>query len=165
VNLSDSSSTATLVAAVLVGLGLLGVVVPVLPGLVLVWLGIALWAFDQGDGRSWLVLAVATLVLALGTVIKYALPGRRLKDAGVPGASLFTGAVFGVVGFFVIPVIGLPIGFVLGVFVAELLRQGAAGRAWPSTVHALRAVGLSMLIELGAGLLATAIWLTGVFIT
>jgi uncharacterized protein len=35
----------------------------------------------------------------------------------------------------------------------------------PSTVHALKAVGLSMLIELGAGLLATAIWLTGVFIT
>lgn len=162
-NLSDSSSTATLVAAVLVVLGLLGIVVPVLPGLVLVWLGIALWAFGEGDGGGWLVLAVATLILALGTVIKYALPGRRLKDAGVPGVSLFTGALLGVIGFFVVPVIGLPIGFVLGVFLAELLRLGSA-RAWPSTVHALKAVGLSMLIELGAGLLATAVWLLGVWL-
>jgi hypothetical protein len=33
--------------------------------------------------------------------------------------------------------------------------------AWPSTVSALRAVGLSLLIELAAGLLAAAVWLAG----
>jgi uncharacterized protein YqgC (DUF456 family) len=164
-NLSDSSSTATFVAAVLVVLGLLGVVVPVLPGLLLVWLGIALWAFGQGDGGGWLVLAVATVVLALGTVIKYAVPGRHLKEAGVPGVSIVTGVVLGVVGFFVIPVVGLPIGFVLGVFLAELLRLGSTARAWPSTVHAVKAMGVSMLIELGAGLLASAVWVGGLVLS
>ena len=164
-DLTDSSSTATFVAAVLVVLGLVGVVVPALPGLVLVWLGIALWAFDRGDGAGWVVLALATAVLLVGTVVKYALPGRRLREAGVPGLTLFGGAALGIVLFFVIPVVGLFIGFVLGVYLAELLRLGSHAAAWPSSVRALKAAGLSILIELGAGLLATAVWLGGIALT
>jgi uncharacterized protein YqgC (DUF456 family) len=163
-SLTDSMSTATLVAAVLIVLGLLGVLVPILPGLVLVWAGIGLWCVQRSDGVGWLVLAGATLVLAIGTVVKYALPGRRLRDAGVPWLTLATGGVLGVAGFFVIPVIGLPIGFVAGVYLAERLRLGGRGPAWPSTRQAVAAVGLSMLIEFGAGLLATAIWLAGVLL-
>jgi uncharacterized protein len=40
-----------------------------------------------------------------------------------------------------------------------------ADRAWPSTKAALRAVGVSILIELAAALLATATWLTGAIVT
>jgi hypothetical protein len=69
-----------------------------------------------------------------------------------------------VVGFFVIPVVGFVIGFVLGVYVAELRRVGrsAAGR---STWHALKAVGLSVLIELVAALLAAGVFAVGVVAT
>jgi len=64
------------------------------------------------------------------------------------------------VGFFVIPVVGLLVGFVAGIYLAELLRVGRA-RAWPSTGAALRAAGLSLLIELAAGLLAAVVWFVG----
>jgi uncharacterized protein YqgC (DUF456 family) len=74
------------------------------------------------------------------------------------------GAALGVVGFFVIPVVGLVIGFVAGVYVAELRRLGRE-RAGRSTALALRAVGLSVLIELAAGLLAAMAWVTGVVLT
>ncbi len=157
-------STVTLVAAVLVALGLIGVVVPLLPGPVLVFAGIAVWAYDHGDAAGWVVLGLATVALGVGLVLKYAVPGRRLREAGVPWSSLATGAVLGFVGFFVIPVIGLPIGFVLGIYLAEMVRLGAAAAAWPSTKHAVLAVGLSMLIEFGAGLVAAAIWLVGVLV-
>jgi hypothetical protein len=70
----------------------------------------------------------------------------------------------GVVGFFVIPVIGLVVGFVLGVYLAELRRVGV-NQAWPATVHALKAVGLSILIELLATLCAAAAWVAGVVAT
>jgi hypothetical protein len=53
---------------------------------------------------------------------------------------------------------------VLGVYLAELGRVGRAA-AWPATMHALRAVGLSMLIELTASLLAAAAWVVGVVVT
>ena len=155
-------STVTLVAAVLIALGLVGVLVPVLPGPVLVFAGIALWAYDHGDAAGWVVLALATVVLAVGMVLKYAVPGRRLREVGVPWSSLAAGGVLGFVGFFVLPIIGLPIGFVLGLYLAETARLGSAGAAWPSTRQAVLAVGLSMLIEFGSGLIAAAIWLVAV---
>jgi hypothetical protein len=96
-------------------------------------------------------------------VVKYALPGRGLRTAGVPNRTLVVGGVLGVVGFFVVPVVGLVVGFVLGVYVAELQRLGSTA-AWPSTKAALKAVGLSILIELAAGLAATALWLTAVVV-
>ena len=52
-------------------------------------------------------------------------------------------------GFFVVPVVGLVLGFVAGVYAAERRRVGVEA-AWPSTLAALRAVGLCILIELAA---------------
>jgi uncharacterized protein YqgC (DUF456 family) len=152
------------VVALAIAVGVVGVVVPVLPGSLLVLVAILVWAVQIGGGTAWAVLAVAAAVIALGSVVKYAVPGRRLKEVGVPGSTLVLGGVLGVVGFFVIPVVGLVVGFVLGVYLAELNRVGRAA-AWPATKHALKAVGLSMLIELTACLLAAAVWVTGVVLT
>ena len=155
-------STATVLAAVLIVVGLAGVVIPFLPGLVLIWAGIALWSFERTDATGWAVLALATAVLALGMIAKYVFPGRRLRDAGVPWITLAFGGLLGVIGFFVIPLFGLPIGFILGIYLAEIGRLGSPAAAWPSTRQAVAAVGISMLIELGSGLLAAAIWLGAV---
>jgi uncharacterized protein len=150
---------ATVVAALLVVVGIIGIVVPVLPGLVLVLAGIAVWAVTRADTVAWIVLGVAVAIVAVGSVVKYLLPGRRLRDSGVPGRTIAAGVVLGVVGFFVIPVVGLFLGFVLGVYLAELARLGGHERAWPSTRHALTAVGWSVVIELATGLLAAAVWI------
>jgi hypothetical protein len=147
----------TLLAGLLVVVGLVGVVVPMLPGLVLVVAGIAVWSVPRHDALGWTVLGVAVAIVAVGTVAKYLLPGKKMRAAGVPGRTLLAGGVLGIVGFFVVPVVGLVLGFVLGVYLAELARLGR-DRAWTSTRAALGAVGWSILIELAAGLLATAVW-------
>ena len=144
--------------------GLVGVIVPILPGGILVLAAILVWATELGTSTGWIVFAVSTLFLVVGTVAKYALPGRRLKEAGIPGSTQWTGVAFGIVGFFVVPVIGLFLGFVVGMYVAERHRVGAAA-AGPSTRAALTAVGLSVLIELAATLMATATWVVGVVLT
>ena len=92
--------------------------------------------------------------------MKYAVPGRNLQRQGVPNRTLVAGAVLGVVGFFVVPVIGLPLGFVTGIYLVELQRLGRE-RAWPATKAALRAVGLAILIELTAAVLAAAVFVAG----
>src|SRR5690242_12929566 len=145
----------TVVAGLLIVVGLAGVVVPVIPGLLLVWAGVLVWYLEDHDTTHLLVLVAVTLVLAAGTVVKYLCPRRRLRDDGVPWGPLALGGVLGVVGFFVIPVVGLVIGFVLGVYLGETIRLPDSAAAWRSTKRALAAVGLSMLIELGAGLVAT----------
>ena len=127
-------------------------------------------AFLGSQGRSdalrqvWLgVGAAVTLCLAVGMVVKYAVPGRRLK-AAVPTSTLVVGGIGAVAGFFVIPLVGALMGFPLGIYVAERVRVGADG-AWPSTRAALRAVGFSIMIELAAALVATAVWVGGVAAT
>ena len=150
--------------ALVIALGLVGILVPVLPGSVLILAAVLVWSWDVGGATAWTVFGVAAALLAAGAVVKFLVPTRQLKDAGVPASTQWIGAVVGVVGFFVVPVIGLLLGFVLGVYLAEYHRVGPAA-AWPSTKHALRAAGLSILIELGAGLAATMVWVAGVLAT
>ncbi|HEX3224355.1 MAG TPA: DUF456 domain-containing protein [Nocardioides sp.] len=152
-----------IVCGVLVVIGLFGIVVPVLPGTLLVALGIGVWASERGTAESWTTFAVAAACLVAGAVVKYVVPGRRLK-ASVPTSTLVVGGIGAVVGFFVIPVVGALAGFPIGVYVAERARLGGAG-AWPSTKAALRAMAHSILIELVAALAATAVWLTGLAVS
>jgi uncharacterized protein YqgC (DUF456 family) len=152
-----------LVCGLLVVAGLFGIVVPVLPGTVLVLLGILVWASVDGSAGAWTVFAVATACLVVGAVVKYAVPGRRLR-AAVPTGTLVAGGAGAVAGFFVIPVVGALVGFPVGVCLAGRARVGAAA-AWPAAREALRAVGVSILIELAAALVATGVWIAGALLT
>jgi uncharacterized protein YqgC (DUF456 family) len=88
-----------------------------------------------------------------------------MRNAGVPWSTVGLGSLLGILGFFVIPVLGLFIGFVAGVYLAERIRLDDNSLAWPSTVAALKAVGVSILIELLAGLLMAATWVAGLVLT
>lgn len=152
-----------LLVALVILVGLVGIVVPILPGSSLIVGAVLVWAVYAGTGTAWAFFAGATTLVVLGQILKYVFPGRGLRTAGVPTRTLVLGGVLGIVGFFVIPVVGLVLGFVLGVYLAELQRVGRDA-AWPSTVAAVKAVGLSILVELVAGLLATATWIVGAFV-
>jgi uncharacterized protein YqgC (DUF456 family) len=157
-------SLTEVLVAVVVAVGLVGIVVPVLPGSILVVGAVLVWAWTTGGATAWTVFAVATALVAVGAVVKYTVPGRRLEVAGIPASTQWVGVALGLVGFFVVPVVGLFLGFVLGVYLAELRRVGSVG-AWPSTVQSLKAVGQSILIELVAAALATLAWVVGVLAT
>ena len=146
--------------------GVVGTVVPLLPGLLLVWAAGLVWVVADGGGFvRWGTLAVLTVLLAVGMVAKYVLPGRRAAADGAPVSTLAIGVVGMVVGFFVIPVVGLLVGGLLGVFLAELVRLRTASAAWASTRGVLVAVGIGALVEIACGLLMIAVWLVGVVAT
>ncbi|MDT5094246.1 MAG: uncharacterized protein QOH60_3609 [Mycobacterium sp.] len=152
-----------LLVAFAIAVGLAGIVVPLIPGLLLVYGAILVWAIVVSTTTSWVTLAAVTVVVGATTAIKYLWPVRRMRRAEVPTSVLVIGAVLGVVGFFVIPVFGLVIGFVGGVYLAEFLRCRDQRRAWASTVHAVKGVALSIGVELAGGLVAAVIWVVGVF--
>lgn len=157
-------STADLIAAIVIAVGVIGILVPILPGSILVVAGVVGWAIAEGGATAWTTAALATALVGVGAVVKYVVPGRRLQVAGIPARTQWIGVLLGVVGFFVVPVVGLFLGFVLGIYLAELARVGSA-RAWPSTVHSLKAVGISIVIELAAAIAATWVWVAGVVAT
>ena len=85
-----------------------------------------------------------------------------MRSADVGTLSLFAGAALGIIGFFVVPVLGLVLGFVLGVYLAELAKRRDQSLAWTSTVHAIKGVALSVGVELTGALLATMVWAVAV---
>ncbi len=154
--------TATdLLAGLAILVGLAGIVVPVLPGALLILAAVVVWAAVTGGATAWAVAGVAIALLVVGQVFKYTIPGKRLKASGVPTRTIVLGGLLGIVGFFVIPFVGLFVGFVAGVYLAELQRVGQE-QAWPSTWAAVKATGLSILIELASGLLAATAFVVGV---
>lgn len=160
-----TESEELLVGLVMVA-GLVGIVLPVLPGLLLMWAAGLWWTIADGGGVTrWVVLGVLTALLVLGTVTKYVLPARSAAARGAPVSTLVIGALAAVVGFFVIPVVGLLIGGIAGIYLAEYARLRDGGRAWTSTRAALVAIGIGVLVELTAGVLMLAVWLLGVWVS
>lgn len=158
------SAWGEVVVGLVIVVGLLGIVIPILPGVILIFAAIAVWAFLTGGATAWSVFAISTVLLVISGVIKYTWPGRKLKEAGVPHRSLYLGAILGIIGFFVIPVVGLFVGFIAGVYVSELQRVRGQRLAWQSTWHAVKGVGLSILVELLGALLAAGVWLAAAII-
>jgi uncharacterized protein len=159
------STVGIVLVALAIAVGLVGIVVPLIPGILLVFGAIAVWAVVENNVTAWVTLGVVAAVLAASTLIKYLWPMRRMRAADVGTLTLVAGAVLGIIGFFVIPVVGLVIGFVLGVYLAELARRRDHRVAWKSTKHALKGVALSVGVELAGALLATVAWVAGVYLT
>jgi uncharacterized protein YqgC (DUF456 family) len=155
-----------IVLQLLVGLailiGLVGIVIPVLPGSILIGLAVLVWAIVTGTPAAWLVFASCAVLLATGATVTWIITTRHTRAAGVPQRSLVIAGLAGIVGFFVVPVVGLLLFFPAGLFVAEYLRQRDSTLAWRSAMVALKATGLGMLLELGLALLASAVWLVAV---
>jgi uncharacterized protein len=159
------STAGIVLVALAIAVGLVGIVVPLLPGALLVLAAIAVWAVVEHTLVSWVTLGIVTALIGASTVIKYLWPARRMRRADVGRWSLFAGAVFGIVGFFVIPVLGLVIGFVLGVYLAELVLRQDSRRAFASTVHAVKGVALSVGVELTGALAATVVWVAALLVS
>ena len=139
--------------------GVIGTVVPVLPGLLLIWAVALVYGLIAGFGTAGIVaFAVMTMLLGLGMAMSYVLPKRRGERGGAAKSSLRLGIVGAVIGFFVIPIVGLPIGGAVGVLLGEYSRTQRWPLAWATTKSVLMGFGLAVLAEFTAGVLMVGTW-------
>lgn len=152
-----------MIAGVAIAVGLLGIVVVLLPGVALEVTAVVLWAIAEGTGLA-VTAAVAAVLIALAvSILKYLRPARRLRAAGVSRTELLLALVAGIVGFFVIPVVGGPLVFVIAVYLLQRSRVGTE-RAGRATRAALGAIAMAIGIELAGGFLIAAVWLGAVLL-
>ncbi len=138
--------------------GLFGIVVPVIPGLLLVWAAVVLWATEQQSTLGWVVLGICTVLFVGGWLLQYVVAGRRMRRAGVRTSTLLLGVLVGLVAAVVIPVVGFLAGFPLGIYLVERSRRGGHEQAFAATKQALRAVVTTIGIELLTALTIIAVW-------
>ncbi|MET7620794.1 DUF456 domain-containing protein [Streptomyces sp. NPDC005408] len=143
-------------------LGLLGVLIPGVPGRWLVWSAILWWSLRDKTGLAWVVLVSSTVVLLIDQVLVWQLPPRRVRGLGITRRMVVSAGVGALIGFFLIPVVGAIVGFIGGIYGSERLRLGGHGPAAASTRAVMRAVGTSVLVELFACLLVMGAWMGAV---
>ncbi|MBP6997483.1 MAG: DUF456 domain-containing protein [Phycicoccus sp.] len=159
------AGTEVWVAALIIVVGILGIAIPVLPGLLICVIGVLVWSASVGTVGAWTVFSLCVALAVAGWVIQFLVPGKRLKSQGVGTSTLLVALVVAIAGFFIIPVVGAPIGFVVGILAVELLRSRDLALAWTRTWSALKAVLMSWGIEITAGLMILLTWIVGVVVT
>ncbi|MEV6166038.1 DUF456 domain-containing protein [Streptomyces sp. NPDC052052] len=143
-------------------LGLVGVLVPGVPGPAIIWAAVVWWALTDRTPVAWGVLLGATTLLLLNQALRPLLPSRRPRASGVPRKTLMLGGAGAILGFFVVPVVGGIAGYVGALYATERLRLGSHGSGWASVRTVMRTTGYSLLVELYACLLVTGAWLGAV---
>lgn len=144
-------------AALLALVGLCGIVVPVLPGSICVGLAALCWALWGGSSWGWWAFAACAVLVCAGMGSSALLTRRDLGRREIPRWPLLVALLCAVVAGFLLPVVGLPVGFVVGLFCAELVRVRDLGQAGRTSLVALRAIGTGMLLELVCALVACAV--------
>lgn len=162
------SLTVQIIVTVLAGLayivGLTGIVVPVLPGTITIAIATLVWAIVIGGWPAWIVFAIVLVLSAIGMTTSYVLTGRKLHAAEVPMWPIYVGIAAGIVGFFVIPLLGLLIGFVLGLCISEAVRQKDLSKGLGSAWIAVKALGVGIMIEFSLAMLSTIVFAIGVVV-
>ena len=133
-------------AALLIVIGIAGTIVPALPGIPVVFLGMVLaaWAGDFTQ-IGWVTLTVLGVLTALALLVDLLASLLGAKRVGASGWALFGAAVGIIVGMF----FGIP-GLILGPFVGAVLGELIAG----STLHRSTVVGVGAWLGFVFGTLA-----------
>jgi uncharacterized protein len=161
----NAQTVVTVLCGLAILVGVAGTVIPVLPGSFLIGLSLLAWAIWGGEGvTGWVVFGVGMVFVLAGMAASAVLAGRKLKQHRIPNRSVALGIVLGIVGMFVIPVVGLFVGFAAGLLLSEVQRTRNVGTALTTSWAALKATGLGILAEFGLACLAASTWLIGVWV-
>ena len=83
-----------------------------------------------------------------GLYLRVRVPQKSAAGTGIGLRGQLIALASAVVGFFVIPIVGAAVGFVLGVYVASFLKDRAT--AWPSTMRTIKSLFVASGIQFGA---------------
>jgi uncharacterized protein len=153
----------TVLAGIMLVVAAVGTIYPVLPGSPIAIVTLLLWAWAMGSSWAWTAAIVGAVLCVVGWSASAVLTGRTLKQLEVPRWSILVAIVGGVIGMFLIPVVGIFVGFAVGLLVSEGIRHGEARTAFRSSIQTLKAMGIGVLIEFFLVCVAASVWMLGVF--
>jgi len=151
----------TLIALIV---GLLGLIVPVFPGLVIMWLGTLVYAIIQSaagnmTGWKWFLFAIITLLMIAGSVVDNIIIARKMRDKYIPWSSILWAFAAGVVAsLFFTPLVGL-IAAPAGLFLAESSRLKNREAAIDSTKAYMIGWGWAFGARFLIGLVMIGFWM------
>lgn len=146
-------------------IGLLGLVVPIMPGLVIIWVAALGYGLFAGFGTlGWVMFALITVLMIVGSVVDNILMGAKAHESGAPWWVVLVALAAGILGNFALPIIGGLVAALLALFLVEYIRRKDAKEALKSMKGMLIGCGWAFVIRFIMGLFMIGFWLIWAFV-
>lgn len=141
-------------------IGLFGTLIPVVPGPSLIWIAAVVYGAVSGfDPTAWITLTVITVGLLSAFYFGIRIPQR--SGAGLDLRYQILAFALAVVGIFVIPGLGAPIGFALGIWLGHWHTTNDVATANQATMRTVKALVKASAAQFACALgmvLAWTVW-------
>jgi uncharacterized protein YqgC (DUF456 family) len=139
--------------------GLFGLVIPIFPGGVVIWLASLAYGIIYGfTGWGMAIFAVLTLLMIAGALADNVMMGASARQRGASWAAIILGLLAGVIGTIVFPPFGGLIGAPAVLFGVEFLRLGDTVEALRITKGLVIGWGKAFVVRFGLGVIMIVLW-------
>jgi len=145
-------------------IGLLGLFIPVFPGLVIIWMSALLYAIIQNAAEemttwTWIAFSVISILMIAGNIADNLIIAHKMREHYIPWRSIILAFAAGIfVSIFFTPLIGL-VAAPLGLFLAELNRLKDRRDALQSTKVYMIGWGWAFGTRFIIGLIMISLWM------
>jgi uncharacterized protein YqgC (DUF456 family) len=144
--------------------GLFGLVVPVFPGLTIMWFATLVYALIQSaagnmTGWDWFLFVIVTLLMIGGNIVDNIIIAAKMRDQYIPWSSILIAFAAGIlVSIFFTPLVGV-VAAPLGLFIAEMIRLKNRDEAIKSTKAYMIGWGWAFGARLIIGIAMIGFWM------
>jgi uncharacterized protein len=140
--------------------GLIGLAIPVLPGLVIIWVPALVYGVVTGfNWANGLLFAMMTVLMIAGSLVDNVIMGARARQHGASWVAITVALVAGLVGSVLMPPFGGLIAALLGLFAVEYYRLKNWRTAAASTRSMAIGCGWAAVIRFGIGVVMILLWI------
>lgn len=143
--------------------GLFGLLIPVFPGLVVMWIATLIYAIAQASIGNmtwvgWTLFILITLLMIGGNIADNIIIAKHMRDKDIPWSSIIWSFVAGiVVSFTLTPIAGM-VASPVGLFLAEWRRLKDRPQAFANTKAWMTGWGWSVAARFGIGFVMIVFW-------
>ena len=139
--------------------GLFGLIIPIFPGNVVMWLAALVYGLVFGFSRlGGIIFVIITLLMFVAVLADNFLMGAKAREKGASWGSIILALAAGIVGTIVLPPIGGVIAAPLVLYGMELQRLKNSEEAKKVVKALLTGWGLAFVVRFGIGILMFALW-------
>jgi uncharacterized protein YqgC (DUF456 family) len=143
--------------------GLLGLLIPIFPGLTVMWIGTLIYAIIQAsignmNWVDWLLFVLITILMIGGNIADNIIIAKHVRDKDVPWGSIIWAFIAGVVVSLILTPIAGMIASPVGLFLAEWRRLKDRPKALANTKAWMTGWGWSLAARFGIGVVMIIFW-------
>jgi len=146
-------------AQVMMLVGLFGLLIPVFPGLLIMWIAALGYGFAMGfDILGIVIMVLITLLAIIASLIDNIFMGAGARKMGASWGTIVLAIIAGVVGTLVFPPFGGFIAAPIAVLLLEYYHKRDFKLAWQALIGLVTGLGLSFAARFAAGVIIMMLW-------